>query len=145
VSEPPSSPEPHLEAPPPRPLSRNDYRRVMNLIQTFHIVLIDGMPGQPPWMVLEEVIREQGGWVQYPADPRTSDARLGEELLAHELAWARTVLSALEHGDTVVVEWPFTVRTVCSEPGCPNLAVLDLCWRHQVGLGGIDSGNDEGS
>lgn len=122
-----------MDTPAPRPICPDDFQRILNLLEAFHLVAVNEYPGEPAWRVLEEVAEDRGH-SSYPADPDTGHVRIGEDLLANELWWARVVLEALGLGRSEVVDWPTRPSAVCSEPGCPELAVLDRCWRHQLGL-----------
>jgi len=108
---------------PHRPLTADDYRRVLRLIDALKRIAVDREPG-----ALWEVIADVHDQDEVSRHPLPLEDRVGDMFAATELSFARIVLeSHIHHGGTIPELMNPPASRVCQTDGCPTLVPLSYC------------------
>ncbi len=105
-----------------REINRNDYLRIMLLLEAYEVALAESGIG------LEPHLHHIYEWNDEPPP----DDITGDAWVARERWHARLTLDALFRGEPRI---PATIRsplTVCAEPGCPELTHGTYCLTHEL-------------
>lgn len=107
---------------PKRPITADDCRRVLLLIDALERIAVDREPGAL-WEVLADVHDQE-----VSRHPLPLEDRVGDMFAATELHFARVLLEAVYiHGGLIPEHIGTGPRTICATPGCPHFAVLRHC------------------